>query len=98
MNNDGYDAILKAQDATEFAESRFGEHYMSRLTTVRDDHFAKARQFRKDGKDSLALGELDRADEIDGEIAYFQQAKEITKNPNLIERIRENLKKREKGE
>jgi hypothetical protein len=91
-----YDPIQKAQDATEFAKSRFGQHYLARLTEVRENHYVQARQDRKAGSDSLALGHLDRADEIDGEIAYFAQAKEITESPTLMKRIRESLEKKRK--
>lgn len=94
-----YDPIAKAQDATAFAESRFGKHYLERLESVRDGHYRSARTLQRDGADlALIAAEIARADETDGEIAYFAQAKEISTNPTLMERIRKNLRKKENAD
>lgn len=93
-----YDPIAKAQDAVTFAQSRFGKHYLDRLATVRDDHYRKARTAQKADNFKRAATEIARADEIDGELAYFQQAKQITESPTLMSRIRDNLKKKEKAD
>lgn len=91
-----YTAIEKAQDATAFASSRFGKHYIQRLGDVRDNHYRRARTLQRDGSTLAAVAaEIARADEIDGEINYFIQAQEISQNPTLIERIRKNLKRKE---
>lgn len=90
-----YDPIAKAQDATTFAASRFGTHYLERLGEVRDDHYNKARAAQKAGDFNLVATEIARADEIDGEIAYFVTAKQINDSPKLMQRIRDSLKKKE---
>lgn len=90
-----YDPIQKASDATKFAESRFGKHYLARLQSVREGHYRAARTLQRDGaKDTLLAAAIARADEIDGELAYFAQAREIVTQPKLRERILKNLKRK----
>ena len=97
--NDEYNTILKAQDANAFAKSRFGQHYLVRLAEVRDDHYRKARTMQREGAEPwLVATEVARADEIDGEIAYFTQAREIAESPKLMQRIRDNLKRKKKAD
>lgn len=92
---DDYDPIQKAQDATRFAESRFGQHYLKRLAEVRDGHYRQARTLLKEGQpESQIIAAIARADEADGELAYFAQAREIATDRKLMDRIRENIKKR----
>lgn len=92
-----YDPISKAQDATKFAESRFGQHYLARLAMVRDNHYTRARQLQKEGaEDHRVAAEIARADEIEGELGYFAQAQVIATNPTMIDRIKKNLKRKSK--
>lgn len=94
-----YDPIQKAQDATVFAKSRFGRHYVDRLAMVRDSHYKKARSLQREGADVWRIAaEIARADETDSEIEYFAQAQKIATEPKLMDRIRKNLKRKEKAD
>lgn len=93
-----YDPVAKAQDATAFANSRFGKHYLALLTTVRDGHYQKARQHQKDGKTDLAVAEIARADEADGFIDYFTQAQIIIETPSMMKKMMNNFKARTRKE
>lgn len=91
-----YDGIALAHDATEFAESRFGQHYLTRIEGFRQSYLA---QTQNEGlSDSQRAHAGSRAAVVADEIAYFQTAKTITSDPSLIKRIRDNLEKKLKGE
>lgn len=88
--NDEYDSAQRNADAVEFANSRFGQHYLKRLAEVRDDHFTKARAYQKEGRNELVADRIARADEIDGEIIYFQLAQEQVKR-TMAQRLKDTF-------
>lgn len=89
-----YDPVKKAQDATKFAESRFGQHYLATLETVRDSHYQKARQHQQAGNRDLAFAEIARADEADTQLGYFTQAQVIVNSPTLMKKMMDKFKAR----
>ena len=81
-----------ARDATKFARSKFGKHYLEKLEAIRLDYANKACDRRYSREDRADFGLL--AAETADHIGYFQTARTILANPSLLDKLRNNYKKR----
>lgn len=87
-----YDPVQLTKDATTFARSKFGRHYLAKLE-------ARVAECRTGAVD-LRLSRDDRADygllasEAQRQLDYFKTAQQTASNPNLLRQMAENFKKR----
>jgi hypothetical protein len=91
-----YDPVQLVQDATKFARSRFGRHYMKRLDDRSASFLANTTDMRLTNEERANYGL--RAAEIAAEIDYFRTAQATVANPSLLERLRQGFKKRKEAE
>jgi hypothetical protein len=89
-----YDPVKLAQDATAFADSDFGAHYLARLISLRNDQYAIVRSDKYTDSQRAHAGT--RADVLSGEIEYFNTARTIQSDQSLIQRVRTNFERRMK--
>jgi len=86
-----YDALALSQDATAFAKSRFGVHYVSRLTRLRDTYLDIAQNL--EFSDSYRANHASKAAALASELEFFQIAQTIQATPSLLQRLKKKLMK-----
>jgi hypothetical protein len=89
MSQPKYDPIELSRDATAFAKSRFGQHYLARLEDAQKRHLEAAMNI--DFTDSYRSHRASKAAAIASEIEYFKIAQTIQETPSLMERLRKKL-------
>ena len=93
---DEYTTLQKAQDAREFAESRFGKHYIARLKSLRADALTAAQDISY--TDSFRAHKATQASVLSQEIEYFRIAQVIQKNPSMMAKLKERIVRKEVGD
>ena len=93
MSSPKYDPIDLSQDATRFANSRFGKHYLARLERLKTVHLTAA--MKVDFTDSYRAHRASKAAAIDSELEFFRIARTIQESPSLLKRLRKKLLGRE---
>ena len=88
-----YDPTELAKDATAFASSNFGKHYLERLASTRERHLKDA--MNSNYNDSFRAHAATKAAAVQDEIDYFDTAKKIRNSPDLIARLTSKFKKEE---
>jgi hypothetical protein len=88
-----YRSIDIARDATAFASSKFGQHYIKRLVEAGERHRSAAKQL--DIPKDLADRHTQRAAVYEGELEYFRIAEDIQRNPTLMNQLQAKLAGRE---
>lgn len=89
--NDAYDALTLSQDATTFAKSRFGKHYIARITRLREGHLEVAQNM--EFTDSYRANSASKASALGAELEFFNIAQTIQTEPTLLERLKKKLMK-----
>lgn len=87
-----YDPTLIAQDATAFAQSRFGQHYLARLekTVERAQSIAESLEYT----DNHRAHQSTKAATLKAELDYFKTAQTVVDSPVLLRRLRDGFRKR----
>lgn len=87
-----YDPVQLVKDATRFARTDFGKHYIAKLEQRVEEC--------KQGAVDLRLSREDRADlaliasEAQRQLDYFTAAQKTASDPNLLKRLADGFKKR----
>lgn len=87
-----YDPATIASDATAFAESRFGKHYLQRLTEAKERALRAAMNVELTDSQRAHAGT--EAAVYEAEFGYFQTAQTITKDSSMLKRLRDGFQKR----
>ena len=90
--SDQYDAVQLATDATKFARSQFGKHYLAKLERRRaewqnviDDRNASDEDATRARWQRIALAE---------QIEFFRVSQQIKEDPSMLQRLREGAARR----
>ncbi|MCA1565830.1 MAG: hypothetical protein LC803_09370 [Acidobacteria bacterium] len=90
MDNTYKDEPLQlVYDANEFANSRFGQHYLNRLVQAKEREMRMAMDARL--TDSQRAHAASRAATVQAELDYFETAKTVRETPSLLNRLRRKL-------
>lgn len=89
-----YNPIDLANDASQFAVSRFGQHYLDRLRTAKERELKKAMD--SSFNDSYRAHAATKASAVQDELDYFDIAKGFKNSPELIKRLSDKLKGKDK--
>lgn len=77
-------ALAIAHEATAFAKSRFGQHYLQRLADLKQLHLEATMNIVLSDSERAHHGSLAKAK--DEELDYFRAAQLVTE-PNVVKRI-----------
>ena len=91
-----YEPIEISADATEFANSRFGNHYLARLKSSKKRHLDAAMNITF--TDSYRAHRASKAAALTSEIEYFKIAQTIQETPSLLNRLRKKWMSKEDDE
>ncbi len=91
-----YDSLEKAADAQAFARTRFGKHYVARLTQLRDDALKVSMDISY--TDSFRAHKATQAAVYEQEITYFQIAQTIQENKGILQKVRARLDARKEAQ
>lgn len=91
-----YNPVDLANDASHFAASRFGKHYLQRLEQIKERELSVAMDTRY--SDSFRAHAGTRAAAVKDEIDYFTIAQSIKNKPELLARMSEKLGIKKKEE
>lgn len=92
MSSD-YSGLDLATDATSFADSRFGQHYLARLEASRRRHLEIAMDTTLN--DSFRAHAATKAATVQSEIDYFTTSRNVLKDPTLLERLKAAVRSKE---
>lgn len=85
------------RDAVQFAESRFGQHYLSRLEKALERCLTDAENLEY--SDSFRANRASQAATVRAELNYFTTAKTVASSPTMMKKLRDKaLKRREEPE
>ena len=90
---DDYPSIAIAADAVEFANSRFGKHYIARLEASRQRHLDLV--MNTELTDSFRAHAATKAATVQSELDYFTTSQAVMNNPSLVAKLRAKLTKKE---
>lgn len=82
-------------DATSFASSRFGKHYLERLASKKGDALNAA--MNMDFTDSYRAHSATVAKSVQDELDYFEAVQRIKNNPSLMKTLADRLKVKRGG-
>lgn len=88
-----YTTEMIARDATAFAASDFGKHYLDRLEKAHERCMTAVMNVEL--SDSYRANMASKASAVSAELEYFEIAKSIINNPKLLQRLRDKLNKKE---
>ncbi|PPG91550.1 MULTISPECIES: hypothetical protein [unclassified Rathayibacter] len=91
-----YSGLDLATDATAFASSRFGQHYLARLEASRKRHIEIA--MNTELNDSYRAHAATKAATVQSEIDYFTTSRNVLADPTLLERLKAAVRGRETPE
>lgn len=91
-----YEPIQLATDATRFARSKFGVHYLGRLERRQAQLVATALKASTPNTDKLKA--LAQHAALSDEIEFFRVSQQIKSDPSLLQRLRDGAAKRLKRE
>lgn len=90
-----YDPTKLAFDATTFAESDLGRHYMARLEASKARYLDAA--MNDAFSDSYRSHQASKAAVCEAELDWFRTAKTVTTSPQLLQRLKDKLMSRDKA-
>ena len=93
---DNYDTIQLVNDATTFADSKFGQHYLVRLRKALKRHLDAAMDTKL--SDSQRAHAATKAATVQSELEYFEIAKSVQETPSLLDRLRRKLRREEESD
>ena len=85
-----YGTVEIVHDATSFAASRFGKHYLERLQAKKDDALTAAMNLTY--TDSFRAHSATVAKSVQDELDYFEAVQRIKNKPELMKSLAERLK------
>jgi hypothetical protein len=85
-----YGTVEIVHDATTFAASRFGQHYLDRLKTKKDDALNAAMNLSY--TDSFRSHSATVAKSVQDELDYFDAVQRIKNKPALMKTLADRLK------
>lgn len=88
-----YDPAQLVHDANEFADSRFGAHYMERLEAAKQRAVAQTMDKRLTDSERAHAGTV--AATLQAEINYFNIARTVKVTPSLMDKLRRKFKEKE---
>lgn len=91
-----YSPVDLASDASNFATSRFGKHYLERLEQIKERELRVAMDTRY--SESFRAHAATKAAAVTDELDYFQTAQTIRNKPELLSRLSAKLALKKKGE
>lgn len=91
-----YNPIELSKDAVDFANSRFGKHYMARLERLQKRHLDAAMDI--DYSDSYRAHRASKAAALASQLEFFQIAQTIQDTPSLLNRLRKKLMGKEEAD
>lgn len=88
-----YSGLDLATDATAFADSHFGQHYLARLEASRKRHIDIA--MNTELNDSFRAHAATKAATVQSELNYFATSRNVLKDPSLLDRLKDAVRGRE---
>lgn len=89
---DNYASDMITKDAVDFAQSRFGKHYLERLHKAKQRALDDAMDLEM--SDSYRVHRASQAKAIQSEIDYFATAQRVYDDPALMKKLRDKVLKR----
>lgn len=90
---DSYDPVQLVYDANEFADSKFGQHYLDRLRDAKQRELDAATDRRRTDSERAHAGTA--AATVQAELDYFATARTVEETPSLLKRLRAKFKGKE---
>ena len=87
-----YDPVQLVKDANAFAASKFGKHYLAKLSSRVAECQQNALDLRHSREERADWAVL--ASEAKRQLDYFATARKTAQDPNLLRRMAANFKKR----